>query len=387
MNKDSFCIISPSFFPATYYGGPMISAYQFAKFLSKRILVNVSTTNANGSKRLNIKTNRWLKESDNFYIKYYGAALKNGFSPFMLLCLWNDIRNAQIIYLVSVFSPTTPITFFYNIFFNKPLIISPRGQLGEWCLKQGSSFKKLWLKLFIKPLVKKIAFHATSNQETEMIKSIYPDANVWIIPNGLDISPFKAADFKKDKSFFKKYYDKIEAETKVIISMGRLQKVKGFDILIEAVENIQHCILFIAGSDFGELTNLQNLIHNKNLSHKIFLIGNLEGDEKINFLKNADLFALPSHHENFGMVYAEALASGTPVIASKHTPWYDVEKFNCGKWVDNTPELFAKAIKEILDEDLIQLGKNGTKYIDENYSWHKIAAEFIKNFILLRNRI
>lgn len=373
--------ISPSFFPATYYGGPILSSYQLAKALSeKNMTVKVATANCNGNAHLKVKTNCWLKESDNFYVKYYGAALKNGFSPFMLFCLWNDIRNAQIIYLVSVFSPTTPITFFYNIFFNKPLIISPRGQLGSWCLKQGSSFKKLWLKLFINPLVKKNTFHATSQQESEMIKSIYPSAKVWIIPNGLDVSTFKVADLKKDKSFYKKYYDKIEPETKVIISMGRLQKVKGFDILIEAVENIQLCILFIAGSDFGELTNLQNLIHDKNLSHKIFLIGNLEGDEKINFLKNADLFALPSHHENFGMVYAEALASGTPVIASKHTPWYDVVKFNCGKWVDNTPEQFAKAIKEILDEDLVQLGKNGIRYIEENYSWHKIADNFVKQF-------
>ncbi len=66
---------------------------------------------------------------------------------------------------------------------------------------------------------------------------------------------------------------------------------------------------------------------------------------------------LASHHENFGMVYAEALAAGTPVVASTNTPWQDVEKYNCGKWVENTPEKFAKAINEILNSDPIANGK------------------------------
>jgi glycosyltransferase involved in cell wall biosynthesis len=46
------------------------------------------------------------------------------------------------------------------------------------------------------------------------------------------------------------------------------------------------------------------------------------------------------------MSYAEALAAGTPIVASRNTPWQEVEKHNCGKWVENTPEKFADAIKK-----------------------------------------
>ena len=117
--------------------------------------------------------------------------------------------------------------------------------------------------------------------------------------------------------------------------MGRLHKVKGFDILIEAIGKIGEkkkkdwmidkigmidkpdVVLLIAGEDFGERQKLDWMIDNLGLREKVFLIGRIEGLEKIEFLRNADVFALASHHENFGMSYAEALAAGTPV-SCKH---------------------------------------------------------------------
>jgi glycosyltransferase involved in cell wall biosynthesis len=135
-------------------------------------------------------------------------------------------------------------------------------------------------------------------------------------------------------------------------------------------------VLLIAGEDFGERGNLQKLIDKLELQEKVFLIGTIEGKAKIEFLRNADVFALASHHENFGIVYAEALAAGTPVVASKNTPWQDVKKYNCGLCVENTPDVFAEAINEILKSDPKQMGKNGSKYIAENFSWDKISNQF-----------
>jgi len=383
-------IITPSFYPATYYGGPIYSTYELAKALGKNdINVYVVTTNANGDKRLKIKTNTFLEVEKNLFIKYYGLASNKGFSPFMFLLLWNDFLNADLIYLVSIFSPPTLLALLLNIFFKKKIIISPRGQLGEWCLAQGNALKKLWLKIIITPFAKNLTWHATSSQEEEMIKKVYAEANIWVLPNGIDIDKFKDIKHKKDKLFYKKYSDKVNQNSKVIISMGRLQKVKGFDILIEAYKKVQaqvkDAILLIAGEDFGEKSNLLRLISSNNLSDKVFLVGHIEGEEKINFLKNADVFALPSHHENFGMVYAEALAAGTPVVASTNTPWQDVEKFNCGKWVENTSDKFAEATIEILRSDPIQMGNNGREYVEDYFSWDKIAKSFIHQINMILN--
>lgn len=164
--------------------------------------------------------------------------------------------------------------------------------------------------------------------------------------------------------------------------MGRLQKVKGFDILIEALSKLQRddVVLLIAGEDFGERKNLEKIIDKFKLNDKVFLVGKIEGLDKIEFLRNADVFALASHHENFGLVYAEALAVGTPVVASTNTPWQNIEINNCGKWVENKPDIFSTAVNTILNSDSLQMGNNGVNYIRKYFSWDEIASRFRYQF-------
>jgi glycosyltransferase involved in cell wall biosynthesis len=235
----------------------------------------------------------------------------------------------------------------------------------------------------------------TSPAEEKDVLSVYPSAKTFVIPNGVNEELFSLSDKPKDKSFYNKFTGFDCTDKKIIISMGRLDKVKGFNILIESIGMIaklvpnlpdgkagllRDLVLFIAGEDFGEKKNLEILIDKLALKEKVFLIGRIDGLDKIKFLRNADVFALASHHENFGMVIAEALAAGTPVIASRNTPWQDVEKQNCGKWIENTPEKFAEAINEILNGDTLQMGKNGSQYISENFDWESISIQF-KGFV------
>lgn len=374
-------IVTPSFYPSTFYGGPIHSTFELAKVLKKSgIDVRVITTNANGNERLKLRTGTFHKLETDLPVKYYNSLDSRGTSLSMLWNLWSEIKSADIVYLISIFSAPTPFTIFICKLLKKPLIISPRGQLGKWCLEQGNRFKQLWLKLFIKPFINRLFWHLTSEEEQRAVKLVYLKAKTFVIPNGINVGEFDSRVNKIDKLYYKKYSSSVNANSKIIISMGRLQKVKGFEILIESFEillkQFPDSFLLIAGEDFGDRANLLNLITSDHLSDKIFLVGHIEGEEKVSFLKNADVFALPSHHENFGIVYAESLASGTPIVASKNTPWQDVEKYKCGKWVENTSDKFAEAMLDILKSNPIQMGANGRKYVEENFSWNKIALDF-----------
>jgi glycosyltransferase involved in cell wall biosynthesis len=374
-------VIIPNFFPATIYGGPIFSSLNTSKELSKLkdIQINVSSTNANMHSKLDVEVNKKIKFEENFYVKYYDETKIDKISLPLLFNVWKDIKESDIVHIQYMFSTPTPIGLFYSWLLKKPTILSPRGALGEWCLAQGSGYKNSWLKYFIKPFSKKTVWHATAQQEKDEILSIFPNAIVEIIPNGIEYDKFQNSNLLSKNEYIKKFTNQEIEPNKIIVSMGRLQKKKGFDILInsfyETLKSFPNSILLIAGGDEGEKENLKNQIKDLNLESNIFLIGAIEGQDKIDFLANADLFCLPSHNENFGNVYVESLATGTPIVASKMTPWSEVEDYDCGKWVENTIEETSKAINEILKEDR-NLMRINSKKLAEKYGWQYIANQF-----------
>ena len=374
-------IIMPNFYPAIIYGGPIFSSLNTSKELCKikGIQINVSTTNANMHSKLDVEINKNIKFEENFYVKYYNETKIDKVSLPLLFNIWKDIKKSDIIHIQYMFSTPTPIGLFYSWLLKKPTILSPRGALGEWCLAQGSGLKNKWLKYFIKPFTKNTFWHATAQQEKDEIISIFPNAKVEIIPNGIEYDKFQNSNILSKKEYIKKFTNQDYEPNKIIVSMGRLQKKKGFDILIdsffETLKSFPNSILLIAGGNEGEEKNLQIQIKNLNLENSIFLIGAISGQDKIDFLANADLFCLPSHNENFGNVYVESLATGTPIVASNMTPWSEVENYECGKWVKNSIEETSKAMNEILKKDRNKMRINSKK-LAEKYAWRYIANQF-----------
>ena len=377
-------VVIPSFYPAVVYGGPIFTSLHTVEELAKLgIKVRVSTTNANMTKRLDIKPNVWHKQNDNLFVKYYNETIINKLSIYLLLRLWKDIREADVVHIQGLFSYPVPIALLYAKLFKKRVLLTPHGTLGQWCLASGSRFKSLWLKWLIKPFNNTTIWHATAEMEKMEILSIFPDANVKVIANGIQLKEFKKFNVLIQNAFIKKYTNKTLDAEKVIISMGRLQKKKGFDVLIDSfvkvLEQYPCAKLLIAGQDEGEKENLTQQIEKLCLQDKAFLVGAISGQEKIDFLSNADLFVLPSHNENFGIVYAESLAAGTPIVASKNTPWSEVEEADCGKWVNNSVDKTAKAMVEMLRKDR-EIMRMNAKDLAKKYDWRNIAVQFKKVF-------
>jgi glycosyltransferase involved in cell wall biosynthesis len=106
--------------------------------------------------------------------------------------------------------------------------------------------------------------------------------------------------------------------------------------------------------------------------------GFLQGAAKEIALQNLDYLILPSKSENFGMVVPEALWHNVPVIASKGTPWEELEQHQAGWWVEAEVTSFAAAIETVLhlpESERIRMGSNGKKLIEVNYGVKKVAAQ------------
>ncbi|MEI6336268.1 MAG: glycosyltransferase [Methylococcaceae bacterium] len=374
-------LVIPSFYPAVVYGGPIFSTLHTCQELSKLddTEIYVSTTNANMTSKLDVVTNKWQQIEKYLFVKYYNTTINHTISLSMYFFMWSDIKKADVVHIQSVYSFSTIFGLLYSKVFKKPVLLSPRGQFGAWCLENGSSFKKKWLDWFIKPFAYKVIWHATAEQEKDEILTIFPGVKIEVIPNGIEYAPFQNSNLLSKNEFVQKFTQKNVDAYKIIVSMGRLQKKKGFDILIdsflEVLKKYPNIKLFIAGQDEGEEANLKNQIIRLGLEDKAFLIGPISGQDKIDFLANADLFVLPSHNENFGNVYVESLAAGTPVVASKNTPWQVVEDSNCGKWVSNTIDDTSQAVLELLEKDR-ELMRINSKALANKYEWKNIAIQF-----------
>ena len=376
------CVVIPSFYPAISYGGPIFSSLNTCKELSKiqDIEVSVSTTNVNmGKGKLDVLINSWVKFGEGFYVKYYKIFHSN-FSLNLCLNVWSDIKKSDIVHVQGIFNSPTPVALFYATVLARPIILSPRGVLGSWCLEKRSILKKLWLNIFIKPFALRVMWHATGEPEKAEILSLYPRAQIEVISNGVFIDDFSKFESLSKKRYIQKFANcRCENVDKIIVSMGRLNKKKGFDILIKAFKQVlshhRDSYLLIAGPDETEGKKLFQLISELNLSENVFLIGTIENQEKIDFLANADLFVLPSHNENFGNVYVESLAAGTPVVASLQTPWQHVEDYKCGKWVANNIESTGSAMLELLGSDRSIMRKNSLE-LSRNYDWSAVASKF-----------
>jgi len=379
-------LIIPSFYPAVIYGGPIFSTLNTSKELAKidDIEVYVSTTNTNMTSKLDVAVNKYIKLEKRLYVKYYDETIIGKFSLALVLNIWKDIQKADVVHVQAIFNTPIPISLFWARVFNKPTVLTPRGSLGDWVMCNGSRFKKLWLKVMIKPFANYVIWHATAQQEKQEILSHFPNAKIEIIPNGIYVDEFRKFNKLDKDEYVKKFISKkFENIDKITVSMGRLQKKKGFDILIdsfvEVLKKHPNSYLLIAGPDEGEKTNLENQIIKLGLENKAFLIGNVENQDKIDFLANADLFALPSHNENFGNVYLESLATGTPIVASLGTPWGEVEEYDCGKWVGNSIEETSQAMIEMLRKDRENMRVNSLK-LASRYDWSSVALQFKKIF-------
>jgi len=160
-----------------------------------------------------------------------------------------------------------------------------------------------------------------------------------------------------------------------LLYLGRIAPIKALDKLLLGLAKsdsfIQsNFILLIAGgveNQFGDYyEKIQLIIQNKELlKNKIIFLGNVEGAEKYKLYANAFFTLLVSDSENFGNVVVESLSQGTPVIASKGTPWQKLEDKKAGFWINNNVEDIANCIDEVLkieNKEYQQIRNNAYNY-------------------------
>ncbi len=266
---------------------------------------------------------------------------------------------------------------------NIPYVITPRGMLEPWALNTGKWKKRLAMLLYQrKDLSKAACIHATAFMEAENIRKLGFKNPIAVIPNGIDISEFPL----KENNLIK--------EKRTLLFLSRIHPKKGIELLFNAWCQLEKSIRrnwiveIVGDGDKMYINSLKRYIREKELSNEIKLIGPKYGQEKIVVYHNADLFVLPTHSENFGIVIAEALACEVPVITTKGTPWEELNTHSAGWWIDIGVQPLVGALQKALsinDEERRQMGINGRKLVEENYSIESVAKKMIRLYEWILN--
>ncbi|TCL07335.1 glycosyltransferase [Sodalis ligni] len=221
-----------------------------------------------------------------------------------------------------------------------PYYVFTHGMLDPWFKKTYplKHIKKLiyWL-LFEKNVINNAAGVIYTCEEEKLLAS---QSFPFYSPREF-ISSFgtNRGNYDKDTSmalFTKRFPDVLDK--KIILFMGRLHEKKGCDLLIKAFSQVQKTlnndeyILFIAGPDQSEYAkSLKRLTLDLRIDKRVIWGGMLQNEMKWGAFHYADVFCLPSHQENFGIVVAEALSVSTAVIISdKVNIWREIEANNAG---------------------------------------------------------
>lgn len=256
---------------------------------------------------------------------------------------------------------------------NIPFIMTPRGALEPWCLREKACKKKLALLLYQKrDLQKAAAILTTAEMEAEHLRDLGITSPLAIIPNGIDTTNYPC------RSVLMKEHVK-----KQIVFISRIHYKKGIEFLIDAWEQLHtkypDWTIKIAGNGEEDyITTLQKRITQKRLDHKIQILPPVFGDDKYKLYSESSLFVLPSFSENFGMVIAEAMSCGVPVITTTGTPWQELNSRKLGWCIDLSLENLTQTLSAAIDmgqEKLFDIGQQGSKYIQATYNYLSVAEK------------
>lgn len=256
-----------------------------------------------------------------------------------------------------------------------PYVITPRGTLHPWALNLKKWKKKIALLFYqTKDLKEAFCLHATSAIEAKYFRDFGIKKPISVISNGIDLREFPLLKTKKVKEKF------------ILLFLSRVHSQKGLSILIDAWQQLDKGLrenwqIEIAGNgEDNYIASLQKGINDKGLATEIRIIGPQFGEAKLAAFNRADLFVLPTYSENFGIVVAEALACGVPVITTKGSPWEDLITHNSGWWVDIGVEPLVHALNNAIHLSVAerqQMGLNGRRLIQEHYSIEGVSQKMI----------
>ena len=272
-----------------------------------------------------------------------------------------------------------------------PYVWSPHGMLDPWGMSHNRRLKRLFLLWRLRrDLSAAAALHGASPMEAQHLRRLsFAPKQIVREPFGIDFAEFEVPT---DPDFLRDRFPAIGGR-KVVLMLGRLDAVKGFDLLIPAFRRVVDAApdanprpaLVLAGPDYrDQAAVIRGLMSDAKLGEDdVFFTGMLSGPDRVAALRASTVLALPSYHENFGIVVGEALACGVPAVVSDQTMGqYLVTETGAGEVVPLRVDALAAALGRWLADDDARAAAapRAAAYIRRELGWAESASRWIGHY-------
>ncbi|HUG11070.1 MAG TPA: glycosyltransferase [Opitutaceae bacterium] len=263
--------------------------------------------------------------------------------------------------------------------FGSRFVISPRGMLAPWALRHHPLRKRL-ARQFVHPGAFSGAdgWHATSPGEAGEITAAGFTQPVCVAPNGVDIP--NEADLAGARRWWQTTEPALASGKPVALFHSRFHKKKRVLELIDLWASLPDTgwLLALVGipEDYS-VDALKEKVFEDGLANRVVVD---DGTEAPQPYATADLFLLPTHSENFGLVVAEALAAGVPALVTDTAPWSALAPNGAGWCVswESYRETLATALATPR-EQLAAMGARGRAWVGESFPWSR-TAQLLEEF-------
>jgi len=378
---------------ASVRGGPSQAVVQMVKALrSQGVDAEITTTNDNGKDLLDVPLNQLtdqLAEYGNVPIRFFARFSPNlnamrefAFSWDLTIWLWRNMAKYDLVHVHAIFSYPSTIAMAIARIKKIPYINRPLGQLCTWSLQQSKLRKQTYLNIIERTnLLHSKSLHFTADQEEDEFAQLGLDIPSFVLPHGVYIPNLIANAQAQVHQLLK-----ISDGRPVILFLSRIHPKKGLEYLISALASLKEYkfTLAIAGGGEAEYINqIKDLLEVNNLGDRTHWLGFVKGETKNLYLQGADLFALTSHSENFGIAAIEALAAGTPVLITDGVaiaPMVKEQEFGYVTQLD--VESIKISLQDFFEnfspEQTSQNRSRLQQVINHNYSWQSISDRLTK---------
>lgn len=287
-----------------------------------------------------------------------------------------QVRQADVIHFIGYWSSLAVLVSLAAKRCGVPCIVSPAGALSIY---GRSKFKKLiynWIigRRFVGKAAGWIA--VTKSELPDFGRYEVPIEQVAIIPNGI-----VEADYVCSDEDLVRLRDRLPFGS-FILFMGRLNPIKGPDLLLEAYIRVHHKFpgvnLVYAGPDEGMRASLELRAKECGISDKVCFLGFVGGVEKVAIYRAATMLVVPSRMEAMSIVAVEAGICGISVLITDQCGLSDLSEVNAGLVVNASEESLAAGLKLALsDLDRLRVwGEEWQSLVRERFLWRDLASRF-----------